>query len=190
MKGVVERHGIDRGIDGGAGKQETDAGVEEVHDAPDVCARLALVVGVSKCRRSRKGDCFAHKSAVLIQRVKGVRNDMRNLGHAGLLVVELPTVSRNALVPLVLRGVVEVFQDHTPVAIASQTQFAEVRETGVCSVVWFYLCARVGRDEGGDGWGSAAGGFQGGEEPLDEVVGEDLETGVYVVAVGGGEGWV
>lgn len=47
MKGVVERYGIDRGIDGGAGKQETDTGVEEVHDAPDVCARLALVVGVS-----------------------------------------------------------------------------------------------------------------------------------------------
>lgn len=32
--------------------------------------------------------------------------------------------------------------------------------------------------------------FRGGEEPLDEVVGEDLETGVYVLAVGGGEGWV
>lgn len=61
-----------------------------------------------------------------------------------------------SLVPLILRGVVEVFQDHTTVAITLQTQFAEVRETGVCPVVWFYLCARVGRDE------SAARGFQGG----------------------------
>lgn len=115
---------------------------------------------------------------------------MRNLSHAGLLVVELHSIPRHALVPLILRRVVEFSQDHAAVSVALQTQLAEARKTVVRAVARFDLGARVRGDKGGDGRGSAAGRFQGGEEPLDEVVGEDLQTGVDAFAVRGGEGGV
>lgn len=44
MQGGVEGYGVDGGVDGGAGEEEADAGIEEVHDAPDVGACLALLV--------------------------------------------------------------------------------------------------------------------------------------------------
>lgn len=43
VKGVVERHRVNGGIDSGAGEQKTDTGIEEVHNAPNVRTGLALV---------------------------------------------------------------------------------------------------------------------------------------------------
>lgn len=54
-------------------------------------------------------------------------------------------------------------------------------------MVWFHLRARVGRDEGGDRRCLSAGSFQGGKEPLNQIVREDLQTGIHVCAIGLGK---
>lgn len=66
VKGVDERHRVKGGIDSGASEQETDTGIEEIYDAPNVSPEWVVRQPCSENKKYQEEGGRTNLSPVLI----------------------------------------------------------------------------------------------------------------------------